>query len=334
MNISTASLPVADGLLGWQLVPSSKKIASLADDVREGLYTPPRNLPPKYFYDETGSRLFDQICNEPEYYLTRTEEALIKAHAPEIIARVRPDRIMELGSGTARKTKLLLDACKQLSCFPSYAPFDVCPEVLLQAGRGLGRRYPWLEINALVGDYRAGLTNVPKTDGVDLVVFFGSTIGNFTHTDALAFLRDLRAGMAETDWFLLGGDRIKAPDVLHAAYNDKQGTTARFNLNVLNVLNKELHGSFDTACFRHYACYNPTEDQVEMYLVAMRDHEVELGGLDSTLAFAEGDAINTEISRKFTRRGLEKLLQAAGFAVEQHHEAERGYFSLVLARPS
>jgi len=310
-----------------------RSASTLADDVMRGLFACPRTLPPKYFYDERGSALFDQICNLPEYYPTRTEAALLARVARQVIERVRPQRIVEFGSGTSRKTRLLLDACAPAGCFPAYVPFDVCADVVLTSGAELLRDYGWLDVRPLCGDYHAGLGNLPRGTAADLYLFLGGTIGNFTDHQALAFLRDLRAIMREGDFLLLGADRLKRPDLLHAAYNDFAGITAEFNRNVLRVMNRELGANFDLESFAHYASYNPHQAQIEMHLVAMRDQEVHFAALARTLALAEGDSMQTEISRKFTRAGIVALLGRAGFRMVEHFEERSPSFSLVLAAP-
>jgi len=323
-----------DRLLLQQVAPS-RPIPGLEDDVRQGLLQgPPRSLPPKYFYDTRGSALFDRICDTPEYYPTRTEDALLARCAAAIIAEVRPRHIVELGSGTSRKTRRLFDACVSEECHSGYAPFDVCHDVLVEAGGLLVNDYEWLTVNALVGDYHAGFEHLPHFAGRSLFVFLGGTIGNFYQDDAVAFLSELRAHMQPGDRLLLGADRVKDPAVLHAAYNDAGGVTAAFNLNVLRVLNRELDGDFDTDGFYHHACYHPGTQRIEMYLVSKRRQGVRLSRLNQRLEFADGEEMLTEISRKFTREGLLDLLAAGGFRMETHFEAPEGYFSLVLAKPA
>lgn len=311
----------------------TRAVASLSDDVAEGLFSAPRTLPPKYFYDERGSLLFDRICDVAEYYPTRTEDALLRAIAGDVIDAARPECIIELGSGMSRKTRHLIDACVKHGRLPRYAPVDVCDEVLLASGEALRAEYPGLEVHPMVGDYTAGLGNLPRSMERNLVVFLGGTIGNFAPDAARDFLHELRAFMAPGDHLLLGADRVKDPDVLHAAYNDNAGITAAFNRNVLRVLNRELDADFDLNAFEHYAHFNPLESQIEMHLIAMRDQRVHMRGLDRTIEFHEGDNILTEISRKFTRAQLEALLAEAGFAVAEHYESSDPKFSLVLARP-
>ena len=309
----------------------SRPVPGLLEDVRAGLLSPPRSLPPKYFYDERGSSLFDRICDTPEYYPTRTEAALLAAHAREIIAATRPDHIVELGSGTSRKTRHLLDACDRVGVTCTYWPFDVCEPLLAQTGEDLLEGYPWLRVQALVGDYLGGLDHLPRPGGRRLFVFLGGTIGNFSPEEAMAFLGELRGMMRPGDALLLGADRVKSPQVLHAAYNDAEGVTAEFNRNVLTVLNRELEADFDPEAFAHYAPYNPERQQIEMYLIARSPQRARLGRLGLELELPAGEHILTEISRKFTLPSLLALLGEAGLRPLQHYAAEADYFSLVLA---
>lgn len=313
-------------------VRPSREIPDLLEDVRRGLLSNPKFLPPKYFYDDRGSRLFDAICDTEEYYPTRTEDALLQRHADDIIALARPNHLVELGSGTSRKTRRLFDACEQLNCQAVYWPFDVCKEMILDVANELQQEYDWLEVNGLVGDYQGGFDNFPSIDGATLYAFLGSTIGNFEHQEAVSMLEELTGCMSNEDYLLLGADRVKDIDVLQAAYNDKQGTTAEFNLNVLRVLNKELHANFDLASFDHSAFYNTDDARIEMHLVSSREQQVTLGALKETIDFSDQESILTEISRKFTPQTLNQLLGDAGLELVEHFQPENEYFSLLLAR--
>jgi len=319
--------------LNVHTIPPARPVSDLEADVRAGLFERPRTLPPKYFYDERGSDLFDQICDEPEYYPTRAEAELLRRSADAIVERVRPAEILELGSGTARKTRILFDACERAGIAPRYTPFDVCDEMVARSGSELLRDYPWLTLRPVAGDYTAGLAHLPDSTSPTLCAFLGGTVGNFEHADGVAMLRDVRAQLTGDDFLLVGADRVKPPAALHAAYNDAAGLTAAFNRNVLSVLNRELEAGFDVDAFEHYACFNPRESRIEMYLVAMRDQSVGFNALDASIDIREGEAILTEISRKFTRATLEGLLAEAGFAVVEHFELQDTKFSLVLARP-
>ena len=214
--------------IACETIPSARTIPSLIDDVAAGLLAPPRALPPKYFYDEVGSALFDRICETPEYYVTRTEDDLLEDCAAAIVELAAPDDILELGSGTSRKTRRLLDACEALGFSPSYSPFDLSRETLVATAEQLVAAYDWLTVNVLVGDYEGGLAHLPTNSGRRLFCFLGSTIGNFEHVQAVAFLADVRSRMTGNDLLLLGVDRVKDDAVLHAAYNDRAGLTIRW----------------------------------------------------------------------------------------------------------
>ena len=317
-----------------QKVLPARDIPSLLDDVREGLLQLPRKLPAKYFYDDHGSQLFDKICDTQEYYPTRTEDALLATTASDIIKLSRPEHVIELGSGTSRKTRRLLTACEKQQCQVKYWPFDVCEEIVREASETLTDEYQWLDVNGLVGDYNAGLSHLPELDGTSLYVFLGGTIGNFEHDEGVAFLTELRKAMSSDDKLLMGADRVKDEQVLNAAYNDKEGITAAFNLNLLNVLNREVDADFDSEKFRHHAFFNHNESQIEMHLIALEPQTVKLPALEEEINFAEGDSILTEISRKFTFDSLCKMLEQAGFQLDKHFSADNDYFSLVLASPA
>lgn len=320
----------APGALSCHRVRPTRPLPSLREDVLRGFAQTPRRLPPKYFYDAYGSTLFERICDTPEYYPTRAEDELLARHAREIIEEAAPEHLIEFGSGSARKTRHLLNACGAVT----YWPFDVCEEMLLEAGERLRAEYAELAVSPLVGDYLGGLAGLPRPRGRRLFVFLGGTIGNFEPAEARLFLRELRAQMGPADHLLLGADRVKATDVLEAAYNDAAGVTAEFNLNVLRVLNRELDADFDLDGFRHRAIYNPRAEQIEMYLIALQEQTVRVRALQRSYQFAEGEPILTEISRKFSRKGLAALLGGAGLGVVRQFEGGEQLFSLTLARPT
>lgn len=319
--------------LAYVTVPSARPLPGLAGDARLGLLQPPRWLPPKYFYDDAGSRLFDAICDTPEYYPTRTEAALLKQYAGTIMQRTAADHLIELGSGSARKTRYLLDACDAADRTPVYWPFDVCEEMLAASGRELVRDYPWLHVNALAGDYSGGLDHLTlPAAGKRLVLFLGGTIGNFDEDEACRLLRDVANILGDDGYLLLGADRVKDPAILEAAYNDAQGLTAAFNRNVLHVLNRELDANFPAEDYRHRALFDREHERIEMRLQAPYAHSVELRHLDAEIDIAEGEEILTEISRKFTPESLCAMLNEAGLEIAEHYEAPGGAYSLVLAR--
>ena len=313
--------------IACETIPSARTIPSLIDDVAAGLLAPPRAQPPKYFYDEVGSALFDRICETPEYYVTRTEDALLEDCARAIVELAAPDDILELGSGTSRKTRRLLDACEALGQYPSYSPFDISRETLVATAEQLVADYDWLTVN------EGGLAHLPTNSGRRLFCFLGSTIGNFEHVQAVAFLADVRNRMTGNDLLLLGVDRVKDDAVLHAAYNDRAGLTAEFNRNVLTVLNRHLDADFDPEQYEHRAHFNHAESRIEMHLVATRAQSVTIGALDKSIQIAAGEAILTEISRKFTARSLTEMLTEAGFSIAAHYTPANAFFSLALARP-
>jgi len=329
--MKTATLAsVANESIDIQEVPPARAVPDMAEDVRNGLFDKPRQLPPKYFYDETGSGLFERICDLPEYYLTRAESALLERHAGAILATSRPVEVLELGSGASRKTRYLFDACEGEGLRPLYRPFDVCASMLRSAVVSLQADYPWLRIEALAGDYMAGLQNLPTRQGPRLLVFLGSTLGNLDDRQARAFLDELRGIMHPGDSLLLGIDRLKAAEDLHAAYNDGEGLTARFNLNLLQVINRRLNADFDLDAFEHHACFNPRQARMEMHLLARRDQQVHFADLDACLELMEGESILTEISCKYTRARIDSLLGDAGFRLLRHFGGDEEGFSLIL----
>ncbi len=314
-------------------LPGASRPSSLARDARVGFARTQKELPPKYFYDARGSALFERICATPEYYPTRTESRLLAAAAPALLADLRPDTLVELGSGSSEKTCHFFSACEASGHRLRYQPLDVCAEALECAAERLSVRFPWLAVEALCGDYSLDLAALPKTPGRRLFLFLGGTLGNLTQAEAQAFLARLRAVMRPDEALLLGFDRVKDISVLNAAYNDAEGVTAAFNLNLLRVLNARLGAQFDTRDFAHGAWFNPDESQIEMHLIAQRAHAVAIPGIERRVAFCAGESIRTEISRKFTPETMQALLAASGFACERHIEPENGYFSLALARP-
>jgi len=300
-------------------------------EVTAALTAIPRAIPPKYFYDDRGSRLFDRICGTTEYYLTRTETALLSEHAVDIMAACLPAQVLELGSGISRKVRLLLDACASLKHVCEYAPFDVCEEMVDLATHRLAADFPWLSIKPLLGDYHAGLSNIPAAGGVRLLAFLGSSIGNFTSAAGREFVHDIRMSLRHGDFFLLGADRVKPVEILNAAYNDASGITAEFNLNILRVVNRELDANFQPDNFSHEAFYNATLGQIEMYLIADCAQEVYLGKTGTVLKLVTGERILTEISRKYTIDELESMLRDNGFYIARHYQPANQWYSLLLA---
>ena len=287
-------------------------------------------MPPKHFYDDHGSRLFERICELPEYYLTRTEERLLADSAYDIVETARPTDLVELGSGAATKVRWLLDAAESQNVALRYRPVDVCEPMLADSAQSLLARYAWLEVHALLADYERHLDRLPEGDR-RLVAFLGSTIGNFAPRRAAAFVATIGAQLRPGEHFLLGADLVKPVDVIEAAYDDASGVTAEFNRNVLRVINRELGGDFDPAGFEHVAFFNSKKSQVEMHLRARRAHRISLSKLGMTVAFRAGETVHTEISRKFTRRAIERLCARGGLVPVRWFVSDAPAFALVLS---
>jgi L-histidine N-alpha-methyltransferase len=308
-------------------------LAMLEADVRRGLSARPRWLPPKYFYDETGSRLFERITELPEYYLTRAEEALIQAVAADVVRRGGPQDIVEFGPGSCRKVRWLLDAAERGRDI-RYVPVDVGRDGLAHAVDRLARDYPSIRVHAVVADFERHLDFVPPPAGRRLVLFLGSTIGNFEPAASQKLLAELRQILGGDGRLLLGVDLVKDVRTLEAAYNDAAGVTRDFNRNILSVLNSALDGDFRPDAFRHHAFYNVAASRIEMHLIATSAQRVHLRRVGMELEVAAGDGIWTENSYKFTPESVEVLLADAGFALEKWYADEERRFGLALARSS
>lgn len=312
------------------LSPDEREAAQI-EDARVGLTATPKTLSPLWFYDERGSDLFDAITRLPEYYLTRAERGLLVEHAAEIAKVSGANCLVELGSGTSDKTRVLLDAMAGVGTLERYVGLDVSEETLRAAGAALAGEYPELAIHAVVGDFHRHLGDLPR-EGRRLVAFIGSTIGNLDPEARRRFLFDLDCALTDSDRLLLGVDLVKAPARLLAAYDDRAGVTAEFNRNALRHLNAALGGDFAPDAFDHVATWNAAEERIEMRLQAQRAMTVRLDRLDLTVTFDAGESLLTEISSKFTAAGIEAELYQAGFITEQTWAAG-GDFLLLLARP-
>jgi L-histidine Nalpha-methyltransferase len=310
------------------LAPGS---STLAEDVLTGFRQKPKCIPPKHLYDDRGSALFDRICETPEYYATRTELHLLEEVAPYVFDSLHPTHVVELGSGAARKTEVLLDSAERTRCECEYVPFDVSETMLRTSALRLLGRYPWLSVRGVVGDYERHLGEVPAGSR-RLFVFLGGTIGNFEQAAAVRFLSHIAKSMGEGDRLLLGTDLVKDRAILDRAYNDAEGITAAFNKNVLLVLNRELNAAFNLEDFEHVAYFDESKRQIEMHLEARRAVSVPLRSLGSSVTLARGERIRTEISRKFTRGGVAELLRESGLELCSWHEPANGYFGVSLAR--
>lgn len=289
--------------------------AGLAEDVRRGLASEPKRFLPKYFYDELGSQLFDAICLLPEYYLTRAENEILNRYADEIVAAVEGETtLLEMGSGSASKTRLIIEALLRKQTKLLFIPVDISATALDSSSRILLQSYPQLKIDAYAADYFAGLAELGKTERArTLALFLGSNISNFDAEEALKFLRALRLVLHEGDALLLGADLKKDKSVLEAAYNDALGVTAAFNLNVLARINRELGADFDLRAFRHHAFYNEEVGRVEIYIESLCQQTVTIRQLDMTVEFAAGEQIHTENSYKYDLDGIAKLASETGF---------------------
>jgi len=299
-------------------------------DLLLGLATRPLTLPSKYFYDDRGSALFEAICELPEYYLTRTELALLDDVSGIIAEITGSQELVELGAGTARKTHSLIEALLEQQGNLQYVALDISEYALSKATESLSAQFPNLRISGIQCDYTQTMEALDPDPGC-VAVFLGSTIGNFSHERGVAFLKRISERLAQGDWLLLGVDLVKPIEVQEAAYNDSAGVTAAFNKNILNVVNQEAAGDFDPGDFQHLAFFNKDQSQIEMHLVAKRDLQVRLETLDLELEVEAGERIRTEISRKFTRESAGALLTEAGFELQHWFESENGYFGLALA---
>ncbi|HSP20293.1 MAG TPA: L-histidine N(alpha)-methyltransferase [Myxococcaceae bacterium] len=306
---------------------------ALEHDVRRGLSHRPRELPPKYFYDAHGSRLFDAITRLPEYYPTRREREILSARAPEIAARTSAATLLELGSGTSDKTRLLLDALSAGGTLRRFVPFDVDAVTLRSSTLRIAAEYPALTVHAVVGDFERHVPLLPR-GGRRLIAFLGGTIGNLAPGARNRFLADIAAQLGPGDAFLLGTDLVKDIPRLEAAYNDAQGVTAEFNRNVLSVLNTELGANFDLEGFEHLARYDPRQGWIEMLLRSTAAQTVTLTDLDLRVEFGAGELLRTEISAKFTPQKIDREVQAAGMRTEARWTDRAGDFAVTLVVPA
>ncbi|OHT83207.1 dimethylhistidine N-methyltransferase [Mycobacteroides saopaulense] len=305
---------------------SGAAAAALRRDVRQGLTAEAKSLPPKWFYDEVGSDLFDEITRLPEYYPTRTEAGLLRVHAADIAAASGADTLVELGSGTSEKTRMLLDALGP----STFIPFDVDSGVLRAAGDALVAEYPGMRVRAVCGDFEKDLGQIPR-DGRRLVAFLGSTIGNLTTQPRARFLADVATTLRPDEMLLLGTDLVKDTARLVRAYDDSAGVTAAFNRNVLAVINRELDADFDLDTFEHVALWNDDEERMEMWLRSTCDQQVSIEALDLTVHFDAGEMMLTEVSCKFRREGVARELAAAGLHQTHWWTDDSDDFGLSLA---
>lgn len=321
--------PAGDVVL--EVLLDQRRPADVLREIREGLLRTPREISPKYFYDDHGSELFERICELPEYYQTRTERALLARIADRVVERTCASELVELGSGAATKTRLLLDAMRRHGSLTRFVPFDFSEGMVRRVAAELVREYPGLRVHAVVGDFMQQLGELPPADHGRLVIFLGGTIGNFRHAEAVDFLRTLAARMRSGDFFLLGIDLVKDTARLVAAYDDAAGVTARFNKNALRVLNRMLDGDFDPQAFQHRALYDTRHDWIEMRLVSLQKQRVHLRALDLALELERGEEILTEISAKYDQARVRALLAGSGFDLVEWFTDAEALFALGLA---
>lgn len=306
---------------------------TMARDIRLGLSMDPKELAPKYFYDERGSQLFELITELPEYYPTRAERSILAARSDEIVdAAGKPSTLVELGSGSAAKTRHLLSAMRAASCLETYVPVDISHEITHETAESLVQEYPGLAVRGLVCDFEHHLERIPNGGGGRLVAFLGGTIGNLYPDARREFLTRLAALLDPEDRLLLGTDLVKEPARLEAAYDDSQGITAEFNKNVLRVLNRDLGADFDLGAFEHVARYDREEARMDIRLRSLADQTVRLEELDMEVVFADGEEMRTEISSKFTRERLEAIYEEAGLEMTGWFTDPDGDYALSLAQ--
>jgi L-histidine Nalpha-methyltransferase len=305
---------------------------SLAEDVLDGLTRPFKELPPKHFYDARGAALFDRICDLPEYYPTRAERAILEQSAEELARLTGAVELVELGSGTAAKTRVLLDALYAAGTLERYVPVDVTERMVRDCAEELAREYPGLRVHGVIGDFERHLDRVPPASGPRVVAFLGGTIGNFPPGSRRRFLREIARLLGPEDYLLMGTDLVKDPHVLEAAYDDAQGVTAEFNRNVLRVLNRELQADFDPDDFEHVAVFDRENEWIEMRLRARREHTTLVRDLDLSVHFDAGEELRTEISAKFTPARLGRDLSAAGLRLVRWLTDPEQLFALTLSR--
>ena len=314
-----------------RLIDLRPDVGNFREDVVDGLVAATKHIPPKYFYDERGSALFDRITRLPEYYPTRTEIAILEEHAEDAAALLgRRWELIELGSGSSRKVRIILDAAAGAG---TYVPIDISREALRAASNQIARAYPHIRVIAVCADYTQPLALARQDPLARRVVFFpGSTIGNFEPQQAVAFMRNVRKSLRQGDLFLVGADLQKAPSILHAAYNDAAGVTASFNTNLLNRMNRELSATFDPRQFEHVAFYDVRQGRIEMHLRSLLDQTVRVAGIE--VSFRAKETIHTENSYKYTREGFNAMAEEAGFRARDVWTDEGKLFSVWILEPA
>jgi L-histidine Nalpha-methyltransferase len=306
-------------------------VSTIEEDVERGLTAHPKDIPPKWFYDDRGSSLFDEITRVAEYYPTRCERSILEARASEIARLTNTDTLVELGSGTSEKTRVLLDGMRGAGNLRRFVPFDVSKQTLHDAAASIERDYAGIDVQPVVGDFTLDLDSIPN-GGRRLVVFLGGTIGNLLPEARASFLHDVAGMLDHDDYLLLGTDLVKDVARLEAAYDDAEGVTAEFNKNVLLVMNRELGADFDVDAFEHVAVFDTEREWIEMRLRSKRAQTVQVRALELEVRFAAGEEMRTEVSAKFTRARVTRELNAAGLELVEWWTDAQGDFALSLAR--
>jgi dimethylhistidine N-methyltransferase len=315
-------------------LPKAKIEDSFEAAVSEGLGRRHKFLPSRFLYDARGSELFEAITTLPEYYLTRSEQQILESNADGIVTSVGPPvSIVELGSGSSKKTTLLIESALRFQPALDYTTIDISAEFLYEAAQSLSKRYPQVSITAVAAEYFAGLKLLRAPRAPRLFIFLGSNIGNFQDSEAIVFLTAIRTAMQPNDQLLIGIDLAKSPETVFAAYNDASGVTAEFNKNILARINRELGGNFDLECFRHDAPYLEDLGRVEMHLVSEADQLVRIDALDQTFAFRKGEYIHTENSRKYSEGDFRDIVDEAGLAIANQWFDAKEWFGLFTLKP-
>ncbi|CAN5648050.1 L-histidine N(alpha)-methyltransferase [soil metagenome] len=318
----------------FKRVEQTRPEQSLEEAVRESLRMSPKSLPTRFLYDHTGSDLFERITCLPEYYLTRLETEILRTRCGEIIEEAGYDiSMIEFGSGSSIKTRILIEATMDRQRHLTYTPIDISESFLHETALSLESRYPRLKVSALAAEYFDAIDHLPAHEGPRLILFLGSNIGNLTHTEANDFLSRLRKGMRHYDRLLIGVDQVKEPNIIQAAYNDRAGVTAEFNKNLLRRLNRELDATFVPAAFRHHAPYDPKFERVEMRLYSLMNQVVAIPGIGESVEFQDGEYIHTEWSHKYSPSSFAALLGGTGLAIHDLWMDRRGWYGLYMLRP-
>ncbi|MDA3867423.1 MAG: L-histidine N(alpha)-methyltransferase [Salinivirgaceae bacterium] len=307
----------------------------IIQEIGNGLLLKQKTISSRFFYDKRGSELFEKITKLPEYYPPQVEKELLKKVAPWLISNTKATDIIELGSGDCSKISILLDAIKkkQIQNY-CYYPVDISESALKKAVETLRKKYADLTVQPFVANFIKHINGLPGTPGNRLLLFFGSTIGNLTRDQSLSFIKKIKNLMAPGDLFLIGFDRVKDRALLEKAYNDAQGITAAFNLNILNVINQHIQSNFNAKDFDHYAFYNENKNRIEMHLKARKDLQIKSLKLSQQINFEKGETIHTENSHKFTEEHIRELSNKAGLPIHKIHNDEKEWFSLVLFQKS